>query len=154
MVRSGLDGGEPDRGPRRIGQPPDAVSPGRSEMVVLFVSLIGGGLFRAGDCRRGMGLSFLLSPDHHAGIARPMLLDHLQSESPSANRASILSLQSVSFRLCLLHALAPLLGNLPTPWGYSRLSPSPLFIPNHPAAFFTPLSQEHTRAERDMRNKR
>jgi cyanate permease len=40
-----------------------------------------------------------------------MLLDHLQTESPSANRASILSLQSASFRI-FFACTGPLVGKI------------------------------------------
>ncbi|RNC64343.1 MAG: MFS transporter, partial [Desulfuromonadales bacterium] len=45
------------------------------------------------------------------GLRGPMMLSHSQKESPSANRAGILSLQSLCFRL-LFACTGPLVGML------------------------------------------
>jgi predicted MFS family arabinose efflux permease len=84
---------------------------GDRKMVILFVSLIAAGYFGLGIVGGVWGFLFYYLLTIMRGLRGPMLLDHLQAESPSANRASILSLQSVSFRI-FFACTAPFVGKM------------------------------------------
>jgi MFS family permease len=84
---------------------------GDRKMVILFFSLIAVGYLGLGIVGGVWGFLFYYLLTIMRGLRGPMLLDHLQSESPSANRASILSLQSVSFRICFA-CTGPFVGKL------------------------------------------
>jgi cyanate permease len=84
---------------------------GDRKMVILFILLIGAGYFGLGIVGGLWGFLFYYLLTFMRGLRGPMLLDHLQAESPSANRASILSLQSVSFRI-FFACTAPFVGKL------------------------------------------
>ena len=84
---------------------------GDRKMVVLFVGLVAAGYWGLGTTAGGWGFLFYFLLTCMRGLRGPMMLAHTQGESPSANRAAILSLQSVSFRL-LFVCTGPLVGRL------------------------------------------
>jgi MFS family permease len=88
-------------------------------MILIFLALVGlgyGGLGLSGGIW-GFLCYYLLACMR--GLRGPMLLDHAQQESPSAHRASILSLQSLCFRL-LFVCTGPLIGKLADTVGVQR----------------------------------
>lgn len=84
---------------------------GDRKMLIIFFLLIATGYFGLGIVGGVWGFLFYYLLTVMRGLRGPMLLDHLQSESPSADRASILSLQSVSFRICFA-CTGPFVGKL------------------------------------------
>jgi MFS family permease len=84
---------------------------GDRSMVLLLVCLVAAGYFGLGATAGIWGFLFYLLLTCMRGLRGPMMLGHTQSESPSANRAATLSLQSVSFRLLFVCA-GPLVGKL------------------------------------------
>jgi len=84
---------------------------GDRNMVILFISLIVAGYFGLGLVGGVWGFLFYYLLTFMRGLRGPMILNYLQVESPSANRASILSLQSVSFRI-FFACTGPLVGKL------------------------------------------
>ena len=72
---------------------------GDRRMVILFVVLIWLGYAGLGVSGGVWGFLFYYLLTSMRGLRGPLLLDHTQKESPSANRAGILSLQSLTFRL-------------------------------------------------------
>jgi MFS family permease len=84
---------------------------GDRNMVLLFVGLVAAGYLGLGLSGGVWGFAFYYLLTCMRGFRGPMMLAHTQSESPSANRAATLSLQSVSFRL-LFVCTGPLVGKL------------------------------------------
>jgi len=84
---------------------------GDRRMVIIFFSLIAAGYFGLGIVGGVWGFLFYYLLTVMRGLRGPMLMDHLQIESPSANRAAILSLQSVSFRI-FFACTGPFVGKL------------------------------------------
>jgi len=84
---------------------------GNRRMVILFIVLIGMGYFGLGLTGGIGGFLFYYLLTAMRGLRGPMMLHHAQMESPSANRAGILSLQALCFRL-LFAATGPLVGRL------------------------------------------
>jgi MFS family permease len=84
---------------------------GDRNMVLLFVGLVFAGYFGLGATVGVWGFLFYYLLTCMRGLRGPMMLSHTQSQSPSAKRASTLSLQSVSFRL-LFVCTGPLVGKL------------------------------------------
>ncbi len=84
---------------------------GDRRMILLFLILIGVGYFGLGASGGWWGFLFYYLLTSMRGLRGPMMLNHTQRESPSANRASILSLQSLCFRL-LFACTGPLVGML------------------------------------------
>ena len=84
---------------------------GDRSMVLLFVGLVAAGYLGLGLTGGVWGFLFYYLLTCMRGLRGPMMLAHTQSESPSANRAATLSLQSVSFRL-LFVCTGPLVGKL------------------------------------------
>lgn len=84
---------------------------GDRRMTVLLVVLIGAGYFGLGLIGGFWGFLFYYLLTSMRGLRGPMMLNHAQRESPSANRAGILSLQSFCFRL-LFACTGPLVGML------------------------------------------
>jgi MFS family permease len=84
---------------------------GDRTMVVLFLVLIAVGYFGLGFVGGLWGFLFYYLLTCMRGLRGPMLLNHAQMESPSAKRAGILSLQSLSFRL-LFACTGPFVGKL------------------------------------------
>ena len=80
-------------------------------MVLLFFCLIALGYLGLGLVGGTGGFLFYYLLTSMRGLRGPMFLNHTQTESPSANRAAVLSLQSVSFRL-LFVCTGPLVGRL------------------------------------------
>ena len=78
-------------------------------MVVLFVGLIWLGYAGLGLSGGVWGFLFYYLLTSMRGLRGPMMLVYTQKETPSANRAGILSLQSLSFRLCFA-CTGPLVG--------------------------------------------
>jgi Major Facilitator Superfamily len=82
---------------------------GDRRMVVLFAGLIWLGYAGLGLSGGVWGFLFYYLLTSMRGLRGPMMLDHAQQLTPSANRAGILSLQSLSFRLCFA-CTGPLVG--------------------------------------------
>ena len=80
-------------------------------MVILFLILIVVGYFGLGLIGGIWGFMFYYLLTSMRGLRGPMMLNLTQKESPSANRAGILSLQSLCFRL-LFVCTGPLVGML------------------------------------------
>ncbi|HJV65299.1 MAG TPA: MFS transporter [Geomonas sp.] len=80
-------------------------------MVTLFVGLIFVGYLGLGMTGTVWGFLFYYLLTCMRGFRGPMMLSHTQGEAPSIHRASVLSLQSVSFRL-LFVCTGPLVGKL------------------------------------------
>ena len=80
-------------------------------MVVIFLILIGLGYFGLGTIGGLWGFLFYYLLTTMRGLRGPMMLNLTQKECPSANRAGILSLQSLCFRL-LFVCTGPLIGTL------------------------------------------
>ena len=80
-------------------------------MVILFVVLIVTGYFGLGAIGGIWGFLCYYLLTCMRGMRGPMMLDHAQKETPSANRAGILSLQSLCFRL-LFACTGPFVGKL------------------------------------------
>jgi len=92
---------------------------GDARMVILFIVLITAGYFGLGVIGGVWGFLFYYLLTLMRGMRGPMFLDHTQVESPSANRASVLSLQSVSFRL-FFACTGPFVGRLADLSGVQR----------------------------------
>jgi MFS family permease len=84
---------------------------GDRRMVLLFVALIFAGYFGLGMIGGLWGFLFYYLLTGMRGMRGPMMLTHTQTESPSANRAAVLSLQSLSFRL-FFACTGPFVGKL------------------------------------------
>ena len=84
---------------------------GDRNMVILFLILIGLGYFGLGTIGGLWGFLFYYLLTSMRGLRGPMMLNLTQKECPSANRAGILSLQSLCFRL-LFVCTGPLIGTL------------------------------------------
>ncbi len=80
-------------------------------MVLLFALLILAGYLGLGLVGELWGFLFYYLLTSMRGLRGPMLLNHAQQEIPSANRAAILSLQSLIFRLSFV-CTGPLVGML------------------------------------------
>jgi MFS family permease len=80
-------------------------------MVILFLVLIVVGYFGLGVIGGFWGFLFYYLLTSMRGLRGPMMLNLTQKECPSANRAGILSLQSLCFRL-LFVCTGPLVGML------------------------------------------
>ena len=84
---------------------------GDRQMVLFFMVLIGVGYLGLGLTGGIGGFLFYYLLTAMRGLRGPMMLHITQTESPSANRAGILSLQALCFRL-LFAATGPLVGKL------------------------------------------
>lgn len=84
---------------------------GDRAMVILFLILIAVGYFGLGVIGGVWGFLFYYLLTSMRGLRGPMMLNHTQTESPSAKRAGILSLQSLSFRL-FFACTGPFVGKL------------------------------------------
>lgn len=84
---------------------------GDKKMAALFLLLIAAGYFGLGTIGGLWGFLFYYLLTSMRGLRGPMMLSHTQRESPSANRAGTLSLQSLCFRL-FFAATGPLVGML------------------------------------------
>jgi MFS family permease len=84
---------------------------GDRAMVWFFAVLVLVGYFGLGMVSGVGGFLFYYLLTCMRGLRGPMMLDHTQNEAPSGNRASVLSLQSVSFRL-LFVSTGPVVGKL------------------------------------------
>jgi MFS family permease len=88
-------------------------------MVILFMILIVTGYFGLGVIGGLWGFLFYYLLTSMRGLRGPMMLNLTQKECPSANRAGILSLQSLCFRL-LFVCTGPLVGRLADRVGVSQ----------------------------------
>ena len=88
-------------------------------MVMLFLVLIGVGYFGLGVNGGLWGFLFYYLLTSMRGLRGPMMLNLTQTECPSANRAGILSLQTLCFRL-LFVCTGPLVGKLADRVGVSQ----------------------------------
>ena len=84
---------------------------GDKRMVMLFAILVIAGYLGLGLSGGLWGFSFYYLLTSMRGLRGPMMLNHAQQEIPSANRAGILSLQSLCFRLGFV-CTGPLIGRL------------------------------------------
>ena len=84
---------------------------GDMRMVLVFILLIVGGFLGLGLVGGLWGFVFYYLLTSMRGLRGPMLLNHAQREIPSANRAGLLSLQSLCFRLAFV-CTGPLIGRL------------------------------------------
>jgi MFS family permease len=84
---------------------------GDKKMVLLFLLLTVSGYLGLGLTGGLWGFLFYYLLTIMRGFRVPLFLNHIQQEIPSANRAAILSLQSLSFRLSFV-CTAPLVGVL------------------------------------------
>lgn len=84
---------------------------GNTRMVMLFMALIMAGYLGLGMTEQPWGFLFYYLLTGMRGLRGPMMLSLTQKESPSSRRASILSLQSLCFRL-LFCCTGPLVGTL------------------------------------------
>ena len=80
-------------------------------MVLLFLVMVTAGYLGLGLIGGTGGFLFYYLLTSMRGLRGPMMLDLTQKECPSANRAGILSLQSLCFRL-LFVCTGPLVGLL------------------------------------------
>ncbi len=80
-------------------------------MVLLFIVMIVAGYAGLGLIGGIWGFLFYYVLTSMRGLRGPMMLNHAQQQSPSANRAGILSLQSFFFRFCFV-LTGPLIGRL------------------------------------------
>jgi MFS family permease len=85
-------------------------------MVTILVALVAAGYCGLGAIGGVWGFLFYYLLTCMRGLRGPMMLAHAQSESPSANRAAILSLQSFSFRL-FFACTGPVVGKLADTFG-------------------------------------
>ena len=92
---------------------------GDRHMVLLFILLIVAGYLGLGLVGGLWGFLFYYLLTSMRGLRGPMLLNHAQQEIPSANRAGILSLQSLCFRLSFV-CTGPLVGMLADNFGVQR----------------------------------
>lgn len=92
---------------------------GDRRMVVLFILLIVTGYLGLGLYGGLWGFLFYYLLTSMRGLRGPMLLNYAQQEIPSANRAGILSLQSLVFRLSFV-CTGPLVGILADNVGVQR----------------------------------
>ncbi len=84
---------------------------GDRSMVLLFLVLVVAGYLGLGSIGGVWGFLCYYLLTSMRGLRGPMMLSHAQTESPSANRAGILSLQSLCFRL-LFACTGPFVGKL------------------------------------------
>jgi MFS family permease len=84
---------------------------GDRRMILLFIGLVAAGYAGLGLIGGLWGFLFYYLLTSMRGLRGPMMLTHAQQQSPSANRAGILSLQSLCFRFCFV-LTGPLIGKL------------------------------------------
>lgn len=92
---------------------------GQYRLIVLIVLLVLGGYLGLGVAGGLWGFLFYYPLTCMRGLARPFLLFHVQAESPSANRAGVISLISLAFRLAFA-CTAPLVGKLADTFGVQQ----------------------------------
>ena len=84
---------------------------GDRNIILLFVALVLAGYFGLGLIGGTFGFLFYYLLTGMRGLRGPMFLNSIQVESPSANRASILSLQTLAFRIAFIVS-GPLVGRM------------------------------------------
>ncbi len=117
---------------------------GDRNMILICIGLILAGYFGLGLIGGTFGFLFYYLLTSMRGLRGPMFLNHAQVESPSANRASILSLQTLAFRVAFIVS-GPFVGRMADRlgvqqtfhvllYGFLILLPplSWLFLRNHP----------------------
>lgn len=92
---------------------------GDRKMILLFIVMILAGYFGLGLIGGVGGFLFYYLLTSMRGMRGPMFLNHTQVETPSANRASILSLQSLAFRIVFI-VTGPLVGMLADKMGVQQ----------------------------------
>jgi MFS family permease len=92
---------------------------GDRHMVLLFILLIIAGYIGLGLVGGLWGFLFYYLLTSMRGLRGPIFLNHIQQEIPSANRAGILSLQSLAFRLSFV-CTGPVVGMLADRVGVQR----------------------------------
>ena len=92
---------------------------GDRHMVLLFLLLIIAGYIGLGLVGGLWGFLFYYLLTSMRGLRGPIFLNHIQQEIPSANRAGILSLQSLAFRLSFV-CTGPVVGMLADRVGVQR----------------------------------
>jgi MFS family permease len=92
---------------------------GDRHMVLLFILLIIAGYIGLGLVGGLWGFLFYYLLTSMRGLRGPIFLNHIQQEIPSANRAGILSLQSLAFRLSFV-CTGPVVGMLADKVGVQR----------------------------------
>ena len=92
---------------------------GDRRMVLLFILLVLAGYLGLGMVGGLWGFLFYYLLTSMRGLRAPMLLNHAQQQIPSANRAGMLSLQSLVFRLSFV-STGPLVGMLADYFGVQQ----------------------------------
>lgn len=92
---------------------------GDRRMILLFIVMILAGYFGLGLVGGVCGFLFYYLLTSMRGMRGPMFLNYTQVETPSANRASILSLQSLAFRVTFI-VTGPLVGKLADTMGVQQ----------------------------------
>jgi len=92
---------------------------GDRHMILLFLLLIIAGYLGLGLVGGLWGFVFYYLLTSMRGLRGPMFLNHAQREIPSINRAGILSLQSLAFRLSFV-CTGPLVGMIADRFGVQR----------------------------------
>ncbi|UFS71667.1 MFS transporter [Geomonas sp. RF6] len=80
-------------------------------MMILFFALIATGYFGLGIIGGLWGFLFYYLLTCMRGLRGPMMLSHTQGETPSGQRASVLSLQTLSFRISFA-CIGPVVGKV------------------------------------------
>ncbi len=92
---------------------------GDKNMILLFLLLVLVGYLGLGLCGGLFGFLFYYLLTSMRGLRGPMFLNHAQREIPSENRAGILSLQSLAFRLAFV-CTGPFIGMLADRFGVQK----------------------------------
>lgn len=92
---------------------------GDRNSIILFGLMILAGYFGLGLVGGTFGFLFYYLLTSMRGMRGPMFLNYTQAESPSPNRASILSLQSLTFRVVFI-ITGPLVGSLADTMGVQQ----------------------------------
>jgi len=92
---------------------------GERSSILLFCAMILAGYLGLGLVGGTFGFLFYYLLTAMRGMRGPIFLNHTQVETPSANRASILSLQSLVFRIAFI-ITGPLVGKMADRWGVQQ----------------------------------
>jgi MFS family permease len=119
---------------------------GDGKMILLLVLLVAAGYLGLGLVGGVWGFLFYYILTSMRGLRGPLFLQFTQLECPSANRASILSLQSLAFRLAFI-VTGPLVGSLADRMGsreafHTLLYPFILLLPPMALLFLKNLARK------------
>jgi MFS family permease len=119
---------------------------GDRKMIILLILLIPAGYLGLGLVGGVWGFLFYYLLTSMRGLRGPLFLHYTQLESPSANRASILSLQSLAFRLAFI-VTGPMVGILADRMGsreafHTLLYPFLLLLPPLALLFLKNLTRK------------